>query len=115
MQLEQERFEAWLFAQPPERVIESASYNSCFLCSFLKETAQCVKPSFGWFNWSTERDPFLTWYIPIWATHLVNNGLPRIMTCAQMQTRYIALFGDPRINLPSVPELVVKPELVSAS
>lgn len=131
-QIEQERFEAWLFAQPLDRVIEAANPKGCFLCSFLKETTNINDPAFSWYGWSPSGD-FVTDAVklPQWAAALTspwevieiskqNWGGIRLheriknwnlgpITVAQMQARYIALFGDPRARIEieqSVPDQV---------
>jgi len=37
--LNPERFEAWLFAQPPERVFDYGDVKGCALCAFVAETS----------------------------------------------------------------------------
>ena len=114
MELHRERFEAWLFAQPRERVIEAGNGECCFLCSFVKETTNLRKAFFyGWSQWQTHPviEPVL---LPEWATRLVdpvwcaNNSTSRSrleITVGQMQDRYAELFGLPAKNaLPEAKE-----------
>lgn len=103
MELCIERFEAWLFSQPPERVIEARSTDSCFLCSFVKETTN-LSPVFYWAQWSPQ--PTKRLEIPEWAMKLIDLKWTRTVsiggrdstTVAVMQRRYIELFGDPQVQ-----------------
>ena len=100
MELERERFEAWIFSQPPERVIESGDSERCFLCSFLKETTNEI-PRMTFVTWGLVGRT-LVMPLPDWAKALVDYnwckaispyGVLQPITVAQMQQRYIELFG----------------------
>lgn len=67
MTLNQEHFEAWLFNQPGDRIIEAGYGNRCVLCSFARETGGMPTAYFdGWDEWSPElRGPKLL--LPDWA------------------------------------------------
>jgi hypothetical protein len=96
--INQERFEAWLFSQPLDRVIEAANTDKCFLCSFLKETA----------NVKTTHMTYETWHVdgragclPSWATKLINPKTLnewgtmfdlRPISVGSMQELYLELF-----------------------
>lgn len=107
MELNQERFEAWLFSQPPERVIESTNPNDCFLCSFLKETTN-IHPTVSWETWTDVPNArkIEKYDLPKWSKELINTGdffsqFPdRRITVEQMQERYISLFGHKDLPLP---------------
>lgn len=44
MQIQQERFEAWLFSQPDEREFDYTRSTDCVICNFFRETTaiKCI-------------------------------------------------------------------------
>ncbi len=46
--ISREHFEAWLYAQPPTRVVNLSDPGECLICQFLKETTQFKKPKANW-------------------------------------------------------------------
>jgi hypothetical protein len=90
MELQRERFEAWLFSQDRDRVIDSADNASCFLCSFLKETTRVRHLYFGWGSWSANNSMS---DLPSWAMKLIDPGwcgaAGADITVGQMQDRYV--------------------------
>jgi hypothetical protein len=47
MNIEKERFEAWLFSQPDDRTWNYCDNLGCVGCCFLKETVAMPNPGFG--------------------------------------------------------------------
>ena len=45
--IHQEKFEAWLFAQPSTRTFNYSDITDCLLCKFLKETTNVKQPHVG--------------------------------------------------------------------
>lgn len=99
--LHQERFEAWLFNQPAERIINALEGPCCFLASFLKETTRhhnacCV----GWMDWVVNDKRVCTpRLLPEWARKLINPAdIARLgdaigrTSCGAMQQHYRELF-----------------------
>lgn len=76
----QEHFEAWLMAQPRDRVIESGNVNDCFICSFLKETGRTKTPFMTYDNALIDGHKFS---LPQWIKSLINFD----------QLKYIAIAG----------------------
>lgn len=103
MEIEQERFEAWLFSQPPDRVFRWASTQHCAVCEFLNETQRLKATSGATFSRLWRGEPYtdegcvieeVAW--PEWLQRIVVyfpiNGLP--LTVAGLQDRYRELFPD---------------------
>lgn len=129
MELKQEYFEAWLEAQPDDRVIDAADGSACFLCSFVGETTDIKHAQFTWNTWVGLPDllngprnvvPSAIWAnyerLPEWAIKLVNpsyflnrgwNPTDCTLTCGEMKARYKQLFGKAD---PEIPALVQEPE-----
>jgi hypothetical protein len=114
MEINQERFEAWLFSQPADRVIEAGNTCKCFICSFLKETTNVAAPWVLWERWAAdyEADYNDTKSLPKWARKLIDNGwLMEVsesrenyaITCGQMQARYRELFPEKENHVESHP------------
>lgn len=123
MKLNQEQFEAWLFSQPKDRVIESAHGGRCVLCSFVKETTPHQRPWFTWTDWipDTSVPNFVGRFepIPVWARTLIDpewlrhcsiDPLILGVTVGQMQARYRELFPD-RIPEPQLAPLDCDPAI----
>jgi hypothetical protein len=99
IELHQEHFEAWLFSQPPDRVIEAGDCRDCFLCSFLKETTAIKRVYMDYHSYNIEAQPTP---LPSWATRLINQdwlysrSRSRVsnhpITVAEMQRRYREVF-----------------------
>lgn len=47
MNIEKERFEAWLMSQPGDRRFVYTNTNDCLICRFIKENTNCAIPSVG--------------------------------------------------------------------
>lgn len=116
MNIERERFEAWLFSQPLSRMIDAANSSHCFLCSFLKETST-AKPSMTWTDWDNRTDS-KKYPIPSWALRLISRewvmekdkGFISPVTVKEMQARYLELFPDTHLE-PSQPHPTSMSEL----
>lgn len=103
-EINRERFEAWLFSQPREIIIESSNGNRCFLCLFIKETTNQIPYMSGWRHWypsevAQQRSERLE--LPNWVTRLIDREwiMPKsdntgLITVGQMQDRYRLLFPD---------------------
>jgi hypothetical protein len=102
IKLHQEHFEAWLFSQPPDRVIKAGDCRDCFLCSFIKETTAIKRVDMDFHSYNIEAQPVYT-PLPSWATRLINHNWlhsrPRSggrnyrITVAEMQRRYREVFS----------------------
>lgn len=101
MEIEQERFEAWLFSQPTERVFVWTSVEHCAVCEFLNETQSLVATSGAWWSNLWVKQPFeakmvarIEW--PDWLNDTVKwvvHNKPEL-SIAHLQARYRELFPD---------------------
>lgn len=95
----QEHFEAWLMAQPRDRVIESGNVNDCFICSFLKETGRTKTPVMSYYEAIIDGHKFS---LPQWIKSLIYYAELRDIaiagkrnspvTSGDMQDRYSRIF-----------------------
>lgn len=96
MELHQERFKAWLFSQPMDRVIDASDSFDCFLCNFIKDTTSISDPVVGYLNWidgwSSHNRPIPEWAITLISHHMRIDSYE--FTCGQMQDRYRQLFPE---------------------
>ena len=100
MNIDQTRFEDWLFSQSRRRVIEAGHSKTCFLFSFLRETKSVSNPTVYLSKWQPEHDgEHLP--LPDWLLELLNlSAMERLskgkyfwpIACGQMQDRYRLLF-----------------------
>ena len=98
MNIEKERFEAWLFNQPRQRTIDLADVDNCLICAFVKENTNhtWVKAGIEHFftlassGYSKECDT------PEWLIQLIfsETGLVAKRTFGQMQDSYRQLFPE---------------------
>jgi hypothetical protein len=111
MQINRETFEAWLFSQPDDRVIEASNGTKSFFCSFVRETTKYKGFMFGWE--AAHLNSFLgpTVVLPSWLKLLLSReNLYRVkgcsglreeklfLTCGELKQSYITLFGNPLTN-----------------
>lgn len=103
-EINREHFEAWLFSQPLERVIEAGDGTRCVLCSFIKETTNFSRAFFaGWDKWEPEQNNAAL-DLPSWAKKLIDRNWLKLVadfdqgkysvTIASMQRRYLELFPE---------------------
>lgn len=112
-EINRELFEAWLFSQPLERKFHYVKVDgSCAICCFVKETIKIEdvwggsRFINGTINGTPIKIPVPSWWdinghgeryeAPLSRCH--NAGT---LTIANMQRRYIEMFGDPCIVEPS--------------
>jgi hypothetical protein len=105
MEINRERFEAWLFSQPDERMFDYMDVNGgCAVCAFIRETTQHKEACGGvtnvWLSRSNCLDEVNSYHIPNWLRSTKNGVLTAYIRTDQlfvhqMKRRYIELFGDP--------------------
>lgn len=95
MQLEKERFEAWLFSQPDDRKWNYGDSENCAGCCFVRETTNVKNPNFGGHYWRIGRNEF---EIPKWLFNTIV-PLPIHFTAAHAKAQWRKLFPetDPQI------------------
>lgn len=103
-EINREHFEAWLFNQPKDKVIEAGFGDRCVFCSFIKETTSNSRAFFsGWDKWTTARHTEPYTELPAWSQQLVNkkwltsqcnNTFSYAVTVEKIQQRYLELFPD---------------------
>jgi len=108
-EINRERFEAWLFAQPKDRVVCLGSTEDCLLCSFVRETSPRNIIFSGWryFRWhNTDYAGFDADVIPVWFEEfIVNRFRGRLarectVTFNQLQKLYTETFERSERLLP---------------
>jgi len=127
MNIEKERFEAWLFNQPKDRTVDLWNGSDCLLCKFIRETTNHRSPMVSWTmfraddywqeipGWAKDfvRDSYNDWHADRHYRFLNTN--PRIgvydMTFGVLQDRFRKMFP---IEKESLADLVL-PELKSIS
>lgn len=119
MILHQERFEAWLFAQPRDRRIEPANGSNCFLCSFVKETTNLKHPGCDWSTWYDDTTTMYSYLtspdgkiivkknpgetIPAWARKLINGSLLNECATPTLETQArVDFWGLPMLVHPPI-------------
>lgn len=106
MEINREHFEFWLFSQHADRQFDFNDVFECPLCCFLREVEGRIGPAVGNSNFypdglgdgpSSKRVPMPKW-LDASDVNDYANAVLRATPCtiANMQSRYIALFGDPR-------------------
>lgn len=106
-EINRERFEAWLFAQPEDRVVDLGSTDSCLMCSFVQETSPNQINFTGWksFYWKNTGD-FSLYSVPEWFDLFINKRFrgKALSTCkvtfSHLQKLYTEEFGCPEQILP---------------
>lgn len=94
-EISKERFEAWLFAQPLDRVINATNCHHCFLGCFVQETTKHYPTIYGkTYRLCSEQEnaiPLPDWFLQLLPTEITYKR--NSMTCKELQARYITLFG----------------------
>jgi hypothetical protein len=135
MQIQKERFEAWLFARPDQEKFNYTSNCDCLVARFLKETVnqpyyvsrRCYSRDLSSllqaYN-TGHADEVRTFELPKWLFDLMEcddimygglRGGHRTGQCSMgfVKQRYLELYGDPvKIKIEPVPVALVKPEPV---
>lgn len=111
MEISRERFEAYIFNQPLDRTYNYFDQRGCVLCCFIRETTSLKNPRVGGFDYyenCTSEETRMEMIgkpgtrLPDWFVLLMIDGETRHnLTIANMQARYIELFGNP---FPPTPE-----------
>jgi len=73
VQIERERFEAWLFSQPREREVNIGDGHDCVICCFIKETACGVPEAISWHQFTVDNVPVV---LPLWFKKVININTP---------------------------------------
>lgn len=96
MEIQQEHFEAWLFAQPNSRRWDYCDGQNCVIASFIKETTAITEPlvnSKEW--WMDIKDLYVKdgFPIPLWLYNTLVSG-STIIQATHLKARYRQLFPD---------------------
>ena len=96
MQINQETFEAWLFAQPDERKYNYLDNNNCLICRFVKETTNIQDISAGgdYLRYNNKIFKFEGWLLTIMNTWNPNikAGVPSSKDFGTVKKLYIDFF-----------------------
>ena len=112
-EINRERFEAWLFSQPPEREFRYTDSDGCAFCHFVMETTNLVARCAA--TWrvakdrkglvSAEPQAFPKWMLdPMMLNGVLNadktypNG-DAMISCGAMQEQYLKLFPEAKEQL----------------
>lgn len=104
MEINREMFEAWLFSQPLERKFDFHNIYECALCCFLREVCGSIDPIVGNISVLPKGLGGESIAMPKWLDsndHAKAVLRANPLTVANMQSRYISLFGDPRETEPT--------------
>lgn len=93
MELQKERFEAWLFSQPREREVDLSDVNNCLLCRFYRETTKLHIYALWHKLWNvfTPQEAIL---IPEWFQKVVRSGIEYQTTFGAMQDAFRETFKE---------------------
>jgi hypothetical protein len=93
-ELNQEAFEAWLFNQPRDQVVNPTHGADCVLCRFIKfDNRDWANDLYvGWHVFIKGRN---TQILPEWAVKLIDpdSNIRELNNMGQIQDRYEQLFG----------------------
>lgn len=94
MNIEKERFEAWLMSQPGERKIDISDPCGCLAHHFINDSTGEFR-RIGAYTHVTENYEDMQW-LPGWFTDFLNHWMmARFISCAEVQAHWRKCFPEP--------------------
>lgn len=93
MNIEKEKFEAWLYSQPRDRRVDLSDGTDCLICKFVKETTNCIRPRATWGQLLVDHlSPYDWTNLPEWLTNHIEPNRSTLQTFGEIQDSFREIF-----------------------